>query len=131
MHVIERFHRRDFGHLDHEITFDDPITARDLRRGASRSVRQTSLPAHLESFKSPTEVALLRSGPAGDDYRHIFMDGRELPKDPNPTWRGYSVGQWEGDTLVVETAGFNDLDLPDNAIFEMFCENEKDAGHIK
>jgi len=57
----------------------------------------------------PTEVALLRSGTAGDDYRRIFLDGRELPKNPNPTWRGYSVGRWEGDTLVVETAGFNDV----------------------
>ena len=31
----------------------------------------------------------------------------ELPKDPNPTWLGYSVGRWEGDTFVVETTGFN------------------------
>jgi hypothetical protein len=41
-------------------------------------------------------------------HRQIFMDGRELPKDPNPTWMGYSVGHWDGDTLVVESAGFND-----------------------
>jgi hypothetical protein len=41
-------------------------------------------------------------------YRQIFMDGRELPKDPNPTWWGYSVGKWDGDTLVVDTTGFND-----------------------
>ena len=40
-------------------------------------------------------------------YRQIFMDGRQLPKDPNPTWAGYSVGRWEGDTLVVESSGFN------------------------
>jgi hypothetical protein len=40
-------------------------------------------------------------------YRQIFLDGRELPKDPNPTWGGYSVGHWEGDTLVVESNGFN------------------------
>jgi len=33
----------------------------------------------------------------------------ELPKDPNPTWRGYSVGHWEEETLVVETLGFNDV----------------------
>ncbi|MEP7310192.1 MAG: hypothetical protein ABJA98_32195 [Acidobacteriota bacterium] len=46
--------------------------------------------------------------------RQIFLDGRALPKDPNPSWMGYSVGHWEGDTLVVDTAGFNDrtwLDL--------------------
>ena len=41
-------------------------------------------------------------------YRQIFMDGRELPKDPNPAWAGYSVGKWDGDTLVVDTSGFND-----------------------
>ena len=46
--------------------------------------------------------------------RQVFLDGRPLPKDPNPTWMGYSVGRWDGDTLVVETAGYNDrtwLDL--------------------
>jgi hypothetical protein len=36
------------------------------------------------------------------------MDGREQPKDPNPTYLGYSVGKWEGDTLVVDTIGMND-----------------------
>ncbi|PWU03569.1 MAG: hypothetical protein C5B51_18700 [Terriglobia bacterium] len=41
-------------------------------------------------------------------YRQIFMDGRTLEKSPNPNWMGYSVGHWEGDTLVVESAGFND-----------------------
>jgi hypothetical protein len=40
--------------------------------------------------------------------RQIFTDGRNLPEDPNPTWMGYSVGKWDGDTLVVETSGFND-----------------------
>ena len=40
-------------------------------------------------------------------FRLIFTDGRELPKDPNPTWMGYSVGHWDGDTLVVESNGFN------------------------
>lgn len=41
-------------------------------------------------------------------YRQIFMDGRPHPIDPNPAWMGYSVGRWEGDTLVVDTTGFND-----------------------
>ncbi len=36
------------------------------------------------------------------------MDGRKLPDDPDPRWYGYSVGKWEGDTLVVESNGFND-----------------------
>jgi hypothetical protein len=41
-------------------------------------------------------------------YRQIFMDGRQLEADANASWMGYSVGRWEGDTLVVESAGYND-----------------------
>jgi hypothetical protein len=40
-------------------------------------------------------------------YRQIFTDGRPLPKDAQPTWMGYSIGHWEGDTFVVETIGQN------------------------
>ena len=40
--------------------------------------------------------------------RQIYTDGRPLPKDPTPSWLGYSTGHWEGDTLVVETNGLND-----------------------
>ncbi len=40
-------------------------------------------------------------------YRQIFTDGRPLPKDPQPTWMGYSIGHWDEDTLVVETIGQN------------------------
>jgi hypothetical protein len=57
--------------------------------------------------QSPTVMTLLYEG--ADSYRQIFLDGRELPKDPNPTWRGYSVGHWEEETLVIETLGFNDV----------------------
>ena len=48
-------------------------------------------------------------------YLQIFTDGRKLPANPQPTWFGYSVGHWEGDVLVVETAGFNDQGWLDNA----------------
>ena len=41
-------------------------------------------------------------------FRQIYTDGRTAPVDPMPTWLGYAVGRWEGDTLVVETTGFND-----------------------
>jgi len=41
-------------------------------------------------------------------HRVIWTDGRELPKDPDPTWYGYSVGKWEGDTFIVDTIGLND-----------------------
>jgi hypothetical protein len=41
-------------------------------------------------------------------YRQIFLDGRPLEPAPNPSWMGYSVGRWDGDTLIVESFGFND-----------------------
>jgi len=70
-------------------------------------------------------------------YRQIFLDGRELPNDPNPTWMGYSVGRWEGNMLVVESAGFNDrtwLDYGGHPHTEGLSITERysriDAGHI-
>lgn len=56
-------------------------------------------------FQTPRNLVM-----AFDDltYRQVFLDGRPLPDDPNPSWMGYSVGHWEGDTLVIESAGFND-----------------------
>ena len=54
--------------------------------------------------------------------RQIFMDGRKLPgSDAQPWWYGYSVGRWEGDTLVVETSGFKGdewLDIIGNPMTE-------------
>ncbi len=41
-------------------------------------------------------------------YRTIWTDGRAFPKDPEPRWNGYSVGKWEGNTLVVDTIGLDD-----------------------
>ena len=41
-------------------------------------------------------------------YRQIFVDGRKHPAEPDPTWYGHSIGWWEGDTLVIDTIGFND-----------------------
>jgi len=56
-------------------------------------------------LQTPAAIAIL-----SDDmtYRLIHMDGRKLEADPAPSWQGYSVGHWEGDTLVVESNGFND-----------------------
>jgi hypothetical protein len=57
--------------------------------------------------QSPRLIAILYE--ADDKYRQIYTDGRTLPKEfDQPAWNGYSVGKWERDTLVVETAGFND-----------------------
>ena len=45
---------------------------------------------------------------SGTLFRQIFLDGRRHPADPQPAWMGYSVGRWDGDTLIAETTGFND-----------------------
>jgi hypothetical protein len=45
---------------------------------------------------------------ADNTFRQVYTDGRKLPADPQPAWLGYSIGKWEGDTLVVDSAGFND-----------------------
>jgi hypothetical protein len=56
-------------------------------------------------IQTDTEVAMLFE--SYHSFREIFIDGRELPHDLDPAWFGYSVGKWEGDTLVVHTAGIN------------------------
>ena len=70
-------------------------------------------------------------------FRQIFTDGRALPRDPNPAWQGYSIGHWDGDTFVVETAGFKDdgwLDMAghpgseDLHVIERFTR--RDLGHM-
>jgi hypothetical protein len=48
-------------------------------------------------------------------WRQVWMDGRAHPKDPNPDWLGHSIGHWEGDTLVVDSVGFNDRTWLDDA----------------
>ncbi len=47
-------------------------------------------------------------------YRQVFTDGRQLPVDPDPAWYGYSVGRWEGETFVVDSAGFKEGSWLDN-----------------
>ncbi len=71
-------------------------------------------------------------------FRQILMDGRSLPENPNPTWLGYSIGHWDGDMLVVETAGFNDkswLDFRGHPHTEALRLTErferKDFGHMQ
>jgi hypothetical protein len=58
-------------------------------------------------IQTPTEVLLIYEG-SGTTVREIYLDGRTLPADPQPWYNGYSVGRWEGDTLVVETTGLLD-----------------------
>jgi len=57
--------------------------------------------------QDPTHVYFLFEGNI-HSFRQIFMDGRKHPDDPDPSWYGHSIGSWDGDTLVVDTIGFND-----------------------
>jgi hypothetical protein len=68
--------------------------------------RTWTLPHLTKVLHSPTLMALLYEVNAM--YRQVFIDGRPFPEDPTPTWNGYSVAEWEGDTLVVRTMGFRD-----------------------
>ncbi len=71
-------------------------------------------------------------------YRQVYTDGRTLPDDPQPSWLGYSVGKWDGDSLVVSSAGFNDrgwLDARGHAHSEALHLTERfhrlDFGHME
>jgi hypothetical protein len=70
-------------------------------------------------------------------YREIFTDGRPLPTEPDPAWFGYSIGHWDGDTLIVESTGINDMTWLDDGghphsdalrITERF--HRSDFGHL-
>jgi hypothetical protein len=68
--------------------------------------RAWTLPHLTRAIHTPKLLALLYEVNAM--YRQIHIDGRPLPEDPTPAWNGYSTARWEGDTLVVQTAGFRD-----------------------
>jgi hypothetical protein len=72
-------------------------------------MQMTSHPYPKKIIQTPSVVVLIYEG-SGTTVREVFMDGRPLPNpaDVEPWYNGYSVGRWEGDTLVVETVGFMD-----------------------
>ena len=72
------------------------------------------LPPNPFKIIQTPRVTIILYEEAGD-YRQIHTDGRSHPVDPNPSWWGYSIGRWEGDTFTVETTGFNDLFWLDKA----------------
>lgn len=77
----------------------------------SRCLPRGALRVHTDGvFKKYIQVPglLLILTEREASYRQIFTDGRPLPEDPTPSWNGYSSGQWEGDTLVVQTIGLRD-----------------------
>ena len=92
---------------------------------------------NMTTFKFVQSGGTLAMLPEGGPYRQILIDGRALPEDPQPTWMGYSVGHWEGNTMIVESAGFNDrtwLDYSGHPHTEALRTTErytrKDFGHM-
>ncbi len=69
----------------------------------------------MRMVQTPKLIVLTYQANNNNPSRTIYLDGRDLPTDPEPTWHGYSVGRWEGDTLVVTTTGFNDRTWLDTA----------------
>jgi hypothetical protein len=63
-----------------------------------------SQPYPVEFLYQPGRIVMLTE--AYMQFRHIYMDGRKHPEDPDPTFYGHSIGHWEGDTLVIDSVGF-------------------------
>jgi hypothetical protein len=81
--------------------------------------RAWTLPQYIKIVQTPKEMVILHEFNAA--YREVYMDGRPLPKDPNPTWNGYSIGHWDGDVLVIQTNGIRDdmwLDIQGSPVTE-------------
>jgi hypothetical protein len=113
------------------LSIDDPV-GHCIMAGVPRA---DAVPYPFKIANSSGMVVILYEAVHG--FRQIFTDGRQLPKDPNPTWMGYSVGHWDGDTFVAETTGFNDKGWLDNDgrpstealhVTERF--KRKDVGHM-
>jgi hypothetical protein len=75
--------------------------------------RAWAFPETQKIFQTNKQLVILHEWNAS--YRQIFFDGRKLPDDMVPTWNGYSVAHWEGDALVVESAGYRDDSWLDTA----------------
>jgi hypothetical protein len=110
---------------------DDPSTFRCLPSGPRYLYAP---PGWVRIIQTPSMITILYEDLI---YRQIFMDGRGLPKDPNPSFMGYSVGRWDGDTLVVDSIGFNDttwLDFGGHPHSEALKMTERikrsDFGHL-
>jgi len=100
-------------------------------------------PVRLHTWNGPRKMVqtpglLIILNELDTGYRQIYTDGRPLPVDPNPSWNGYSTGKWEGDTLVVHSAGFRDgiwLDGAGNPMTDAAKITERfrrpDYGHLE
>ncbi len=81
---------------------DDPLG----RCKPAGGLRPLSLPLPTKIIQAPGVVLLLHE--YDTTFRQVFTDGRPLPTDPQPTFMGYSVGRWDGDTFVVNSMGYTE-----------------------
>ena len=120
-----------FGERKASLGKDNPI-ARCMPAGVPTI---DTIPTPHKIIQTPSFMAILYE--YNMQYRQIFTDGRSLPQDPNPNWMGYSVGRWDGDTLVVDTTGLKDktwLDLYGHPATDALRVSEhfyrRDFGHM-
>jgi hypothetical protein len=99
-------------------------------------LRAYGLPHYLKFIQTPDVLVMLNE--YNGVYRQVFSDGRALPKDPNPSWQGYSSARWEGDALVIDSLGFRDdlwIDWDGSVITEAARLRERirrpDFGHLE
>jgi hypothetical protein len=111
---------------------DDPIA----HCQPAGSPRIFSLMRPTKIVETPGTMILLHEHDT--TYRQIFTDGRALPDDPIPTWMGYSIGRWDGDTFVATTTGLTDrswLDLNGHPHSESLVLTERfrrpNVGHLE
>ncbi|MBV8902753.1 MAG: hypothetical protein JOZ22_03885 [Acidobacteriia bacterium] len=93
----------------------DAVKARRAENGKNDPVTHCLPGTPVRTYTAPllkkivqTPGLLLVLSESNASYRQVFIDGRPLPEGPNPSWNGYSTAHWAGDTLIVETNGFQD-----------------------
>ena len=119
-----------------ERTANEAIDDPHIRCLPDNFLRAYGLPHLLKFVHTPQLLVVLNEMNAG--YRQVFIDGRPLPKDPNPSWQGYSSAQWSGDTLVIDTNGLRDdtwIDWNGSVLTEAAKVREEirrpDFGHLE
>ena len=110
---------------------DDP----HIRCLPDNFIRAYGLPHMLKFVHTPGLLVVLNEMNAG--YRQVFVDGRDLPDDPTPSWQGFSSAQWDADTLVIDTIGIRDdtwIDWNGSVVTETASVREEisrpDFGHL-
>ncbi len=110
---------------------DDP----HIRCLPDNFIRAYGLPHMLKFVHTPGLLVVLNEMNAG--YRQVFVDGRDLPDDPTPSWQGFSSAQWDADTLVIDTIGIRDdtwIDWNGSVVTETARVREEisrpDFGHL-